>query len=315
MKKNLTLFMVLLAAVAMTGCSSDELGEFNANGDFVVKGNNPPSKDEFQRIVDGYGWREDETHEVTRDGKWSSEDYWNNRVGGAPSSYAFSSNTATRFVWLDAVPASVYYDRPLRYDEASGKVYFGDNEAFTVISASDDEITIVKPGGIRGGDDSKIYLYIKLRRMTAEELKAHQEKYWVNGDDINREMTEEDLCHKWVVTRIPGLIVNREGDRHNDRHYIRFMPDGTVEGKYDNAHFKGTYTCKYDAPDEMQMPTLGWETRFKVEITPDADGGSWPGCFRNFDQGVYAIIRNACYLAILTQGENDPYQFIRGFDD
>ena len=69
MKKNLTLFMVLLAAVMMTGCSSDELGEFNANGDFVVKGNNPPSKDEFQRIVDGYGWLEAETHEVTRDGK------------------------------------------------------------------------------------------------------------------------------------------------------------------------------------------------------------------------------------------------------
>ena len=50
-------------------------------------------------------------------------------------------------------------------------------------------------------------------------------------------------------------------------------------------------------------------------VTPDADGGSWPGCFRNFDQGVYAIIYNACHLAILSQGENDPYQFIRGFDD
>ena len=49
MKKNLTLFMVLLAAVMMTGCSSDELGEFNANGDFVVKGNNPPSKTDFLR--------------------------------------------------------------------------------------------------------------------------------------------------------------------------------------------------------------------------------------------------------------------------
>ena len=47
MKKNITLFMTLLAAVAMTGCSSDELGEFNANGDFVVKGNNPPSKTDF----------------------------------------------------------------------------------------------------------------------------------------------------------------------------------------------------------------------------------------------------------------------------
>ena len=82
MKKNITLFMMLLAAVMMTGCS-DELGEFNENGEFVVKGNNPPSKDEFQRIVDGYGWREDETHEVTGDGKWSSEDYWDMLVGGA----------------------------------------------------------------------------------------------------------------------------------------------------------------------------------------------------------------------------------------
>jgi hypothetical protein len=61
MKKNLALFMMLLAAVAMTGCSSDELGEFNANGDFVVKGNNPPSKTDFLRIVDGYGWLEAET--------------------------------------------------------------------------------------------------------------------------------------------------------------------------------------------------------------------------------------------------------------
>ena len=93
MKKNITLFMMLLAAVMMTGCSSDELGEFNANGDFVVKGNNPPSKTDFLRIVDGYGWLEDETHEVTRDGKWSSEDYWEERIGGSPSAYACSSGS------------------------------------------------------------------------------------------------------------------------------------------------------------------------------------------------------------------------------
>ena len=53
MKKNLTLFMVLLAAVAMTGCSSDELGEFNANGDFVVKGNNPPRGDKRREVEVG----------------------------------------------------------------------------------------------------------------------------------------------------------------------------------------------------------------------------------------------------------------------
>ena len=313
MKKNLTLFMVLLAAVMMTGCSSDELGEFNANGDFVVKGNNPPSKTDFLRIVDGYGWREDETHEVTSDGKWKSEDYWEERIGGGPTSYAFSGNTATRFVWLDAVPASAYYDRPLRYDEASGKVYFGDNEAFTVISASDDEITIVKPGGIRGGDDSKIYLYIKLRRMTAEELKAHQEKYWVNGDDIDRTITEEDIFHKWVVTQCPGLIINREGDRSNDRHYIRFMPDGTVEGKYDNTHFKGTYTCELVHTDTPSF--RGEENSLKIQITPDADGGQWPGCFKDFDQGLTGYIIYGSHLTITIPPDDFTWQFVRGYDE
>ena len=312
MKKNLTLFMVLLAAVMMTGCS-DELGEFNENGEFVVKGNNPPSKTDFLRIVDGYGWLEAETHEVTSDGKWKSEDYWNNRVGGAPSAYAFSGNTATRFVWLDAVPASVYYDRPLRYDEASGKVYFGDNEAFTVIFASDEVITIVKPGGIRGGDNSKIYLYIKLRRMTAEELKECQERYWVNGDDIYRTMTEEDICHKWVATRIPGIIVNSEGDRSNDRHYIRFMPDGTVEGKYDNAHFKGTYTCEPSHDITAYIGSLG--NSFNIQITPDADGGAWPGCFKNYDQGITGIIYHGSQLIIVLPPDNFTCQFIRGYDD
>lgn len=313
MKKNLALFMMLLAAVMVTGCSSDELGEFNAEGNFVVKGNNPPSKTDFLRIVDGYGWLEGETHEVTSDGKLMSEDYWNGRVGGGPSAYAFSGNTATRFVWLDAVPASVYFERSLRYDEASGKVYFGDNEAFTVISASDEEITIVKFGGIRGGDNSKIYLYIKLRRMTAEELKTRQERYWVNGDDIYRTMTEEDICHKWVATRIPGIIVNSEGDRSNDRHYIRFMPDGTVEGKYDNAHFKGTYTCEPSHDITAYIGSLG--NSFNIQITPDADGGAWPGCFKNYDQGITGIIYHGSQLIIVLPPDNFTCQFIRGYDD
>ena len=213
----------------------------------------------------------------------------------------------------DAVPASVFYERPLRYDEASGKVYFGDNEAFTVISASDDEITIVKPGGIRGGDNSKIYLYIKLRRMSAEELKECQDHYWINGDDIDRTITEEDIFHKWVVTQCPGLIINREGDRSNDRHYIRFMPDGTVEGKYDNTHFKGTYTCELVHTDTPSF--RGEENSLKIQITPDADGGQWPGCFKDFDQGLTGYIIYGSHLTITIPPDDFTWQFVRGYDE
>ena len=149
--------------------------------------------------------------------------------------------------------------------------------------------------------------------MSAEELKECQDHYWINGDDIDRTMTEEDICHKWVATRIPGIIVNSEGDRHNDRHYIRFMPDGTVEGKYDDAHFKGTYTCELSHDTTPYIGQLA--NSFKIQITPDADGGAWPGCFKDFDQGIMGIIIHGSQLTIVIPPDDFTCQFIRGYDE
>ena len=108
-------------------------------------------------------------------------------VGGAPERYEFGEGTVTCYISIDHLGAYCYYKRTLRYDETTGEVFFNEYKAFTVLSANEQEIRIVKSGGVR--DDQKggmveVFLYVILRRMTDEQLQETREIYTTNLDEI-----------------------------------------------------------------------------------------------------------------------------------
>ena len=193
MKKNLMICVfTMLAAMSITSCSSDEpsypsvdytsvseesLGTFDGKGNFIIANSNPPSNEALFTIISGYGWREASTHEITSTGQYMMHEYWENMVGGAPLSYEFERDAVTSYMYLDWAPADAYYHQQMRYDEVTGKVYFNNTEAFTVLSATADEVRIVKFAGIRGGDNTRIYHYIILNKLTPEQLQNYKDRY------------------------------------------------------------------------------------------------------------------------------------------
>ena len=213
MKKNLIYcIFAMLAAVGFTSCSSDEpsyplqqsgkyssdinwdvpnnedtdvdsptiseesLGMFEEKGNFVLANSNPPSNEALLSILSGYGWRETSTHEITSTGQYLMREYWEDIVGGAPRSYEFERDAVTSYIYLDWAPADAYHQQ-MRYDEATGKVYFDNGEAITVLSATADEVRIVKFAGVRGADNTRIYHYIILTKLTPDELQYYKDHY------------------------------------------------------------------------------------------------------------------------------------------
>jgi len=157
--------------------SGEVLGEFDSKGNFVVTKINPPSNDEFLKIVSGYGWHEAVNHEITRDGHYQLREYWEGLVGGAPNTYEFQTDSVTTYMYLDWAPGDARLKQQMRYDETTGKVYFDGKEAFTVLSATENEIKIVKFAAIRGSDNAKIYLYIILSKLSDEQLQYYKDNY------------------------------------------------------------------------------------------------------------------------------------------
>ena len=319
MKRTIkTLAICLSAILLLAACSSDDaLGEYNENGEFVIKDKKQVSLAEFNRITNGYGWYEAETHEILDNGKYEKKGYWEGMDGGGPSQYEFKDGIATLFLYMDAFPADTYSKYSLRYDENTGKVFFDNQEQFTVLSVSSNEIWIIKKGGQRGDGNGKmkqIYLYVRLQKMTDEELQSARNNFWVNSADLNREITREDLCHKWVLTYMNGNMINNNVQssynlRSNDFYYITFHPDGTLEGKCSTIHFKGTYV--YDP--EQPIPYGGAGLEVPIQLIPDESEGEWPLKFIDLPKVKFASIWYTSYLT-LSIDNNHYYHFIRGID-
>ena len=78
-----TLGIFLSAFFLLTACSSDDaLGEFNENGEFVIKDKQQVSLAEFNSITNGYGWYEAETHEILDNGQYNWRSAFKIRVQG-----------------------------------------------------------------------------------------------------------------------------------------------------------------------------------------------------------------------------------------
>ena len=307
-----------LVAVGAVSCSSDDV----AKVEIPKKEFKPLSLAEFNKIALGNGWVEAETHEILDNGKISTEDFYEGREGEKPRRYEFDRETSTTFVYLENPGVNAYYERALHYDETTGKVYFGDIERFTVLSANEKEMVVNKLYAVREnnkGYHKDVYHRVRLTKMSADELLDTKHKYWINGDDLERDMTPNDLCHKWILTYFdsnslfhPSYSIYQK--RKSDQNYIRFWPDGTIEGRSDETEFRGTYkwTSEMQCPDDS-----GIFFYIDISITPDENGGEWPELFKYMLEVERVSIQYGYYINLLCDlnGHDHHYTFIRGFDD
>lgn len=188
--------MLLVATVGLlTSCSKDNDTKdpvicpvvLPDDNDIIERDPTPVSLALFNQYTIGYGWCEAETHEMNNDGTYQKQNYWEDMDGGGPERYEFSEGVVTCYIYVDALPADGFYKRSLRYDETTGEVFFDENKVFTVLSANEQEIRVVKLGGLRGdnhGGMKQIFLYVVLRRMTDEQLQETRDIYTTNLDEI-----------------------------------------------------------------------------------------------------------------------------------
>ena len=188
--------MLLVATVGLlTSCSKDDDTKdpvicpvvLPDDNDIIERDPTPVSLALFNQYTIGYGWCEAETHEMNNDGTYQKQNYWENLDGGGPERYEFSEGVVTSYIYVDALPAHGFYKRSLQYDETTGEVFFDENKVFTVLSANEQEIRVVKLGGLRGdnhGGMKQIILYVVLRRMTDEQLQETRDIFTTNLDEI-----------------------------------------------------------------------------------------------------------------------------------
>ena len=303
---------LVLGAVIMVSCSSDDDKEVVV----TKKESKPLSLAEFNKIALGYGWVEAETHEILDNGKVDTKDFYEGRTGDKPKSYEFSHETATTFAYLENPGVNAFYNRELHYDETTGKVYFGDIERFTVLSADEKEMIVDKLYAVREnelGYHKDIYHRVRLTKMSANELQNTKRNYWVNGDDVDRALTTEDICHKWVLQKADGYSWIPSEDiyeqRKSDQYYIRFLPNGTIEGRSDYIDFRGTYKLSGD----MYHVHNGIHHVIEISITPDENGGEWPDMFENLPNTEMLDLQYGAYLSL--GGLCVGYLFIRAIED
>ena len=188
--------MLMVATIGLlTSCSKDDDTKdpvicpvvLPDDNDIIERDPTPVSLALFNQYTIGYGWCEAETHEMNNDGTYQKQNYWEDMDGGGPERYEFSEGVVTCYIYVDALPADGFYKRSLRYDETTGEVFFDENKVFTVLSANEQEIRVVKLGGLRGdnhGGMKQIFLYVVLRRMTDEQLQETRDIYTTNLDEI-----------------------------------------------------------------------------------------------------------------------------------
>ena len=150
---------------------------------FVSKHQEASAAD-FEKYAIGFGWAEIETHRIEGTGNISEKNYWQEMIGGSASYYEFAKDKFTEFFNADIYPTGVYVKGIMRFDQSTGQVDFDRGDSFyhhfTVLSASEKEIVVVKNGGVTRnplGGMMTVYLYVILKRLTDEELQKVKTKY------------------------------------------------------------------------------------------------------------------------------------------
>ena len=123
------MLVLALSVSTLVSCEEDEEALLPALSHITA--------DDFAGTVSGKGWRYVESHEI-RDGRiCSKRDYWDGLIGGAPVNYAFTGDSITEFIYVDAYPIKGYRSRKYTFDEATNGLMSGGDEVMRRVSVSE----------------------------------------------------------------------------------------------------------------------------------------------------------------------------------
>lgn len=175
---SITSLFFLLALFFLTSCDDDE--------DTRVPSIRLMTAQEFTRCVDGKGWRHVESHEIKSNGNMDKADWWSGMIGAAPVQYSFGGGEMSTYMYIDSYPINGYVSGKYTFDEGTNRLMSDGKEVFTVVSADDNFLRLIKQQGTTG-DGERIYLYSVYRAMTADELSATKEKYSINLNTLDQD--------------------------------------------------------------------------------------------------------------------------------
>lgn len=288
--KNINLYLLLvlaLAARALTSCDDDEEGALPQLCRMTAA--------EFARTVDGKGWQYVESHELKSNGKYSRHDYWEGLIGGTPAQYAFGGDTLTTYMYIDAYPLNGYRSVKYTFDEATNRVMHGDAEVMRVLSATEDELRIVRREATTA-DGAAVYVYAVYRAMTPAELASLKAAHPYNLDSLNEEFPLLPEQQRFTADDFKACAVG-QGWKCAEAHAVR------MNGRYDAAMFYGGGTRLKPVDYYISADSL---TRFTADPdTGEATASTAPYAYRA--NGFYVEAEGTMEFRILSLGKDEMH--------
>ncbi len=206
-KKFLSIIFFIATALILGSCdSSDDLRveqmmldktlfahiyTADEDGCYVLKDAKPISSADVQSKVVDYGWMAIAAYELQADGKLSTDDYYEDLIGGGPTHYWFeSSQQLVKYWYVDAMPTLGFTRVAWSYDADKGFILRGDCR-FAMADRYEQILKLDEADGytlmytmrklaIRGdgkGNYKPVYAMVVYKRMTDAELKDMQKRY------------------------------------------------------------------------------------------------------------------------------------------
>jgi len=179
----LALLCFSLFLLFVSSCGDDELlFNFDKNVECYDPSVRSLSIEKFKSLVLNNGWKHVSTHEITADGKWQKENFYEVMDGGSPHHLFFESMTTVKMFFRIMMPDAprLYYRYAYDYLEERNKIILkSENESdlyMQILSVDDKTLRLLECMGVRA-DGTKFYTYVVYRKMTAEELEEFQTNY------------------------------------------------------------------------------------------------------------------------------------------
>lgn len=176
--KPLLLLVLALSVSTFVSCEEDEEALLPALSHITAE--------DFSVMVEGKGWRYVESHEIRGNRVYSKRDYWDGLIGGGPMNYAFSGDSITEFIYIDAYPIKGYKSKKYTFDETTNCLMSDGDEMMRVVSVSESELRIIKHEASTA-DGEPIYVYAVYRAMSPSEFISYKENYRYNLDSLDEE--------------------------------------------------------------------------------------------------------------------------------
>ncbi len=169
-------------------------------------------------------------------------------------------------------------------------------------------MAFVKSGGWMGdgkGNMREVFFLLIYKPMFESRLKEVREIFWESVSDLYREMTKEDICHKWILRNYSRLHSGRwrnyyqMTDRSDDTYHIQFLPDGSYRGK--------------DTTEKTILGTYVYNGKDSLLLTP-ADGTTFPTFFYKLQSVSIVSLERAAYLHFYPY-DSKSLTFVRGIEE